>query len=143
MTVLSDRRRAFVLPVALAVVFAAGLALAVGWGRSSAVEEAHGLLADDTGFETAEDAGVTFVRIARVMLDGGEACADDRGDSHPACEAMFSSSAFAQVAAVRVLECTHPGIFAAREAMREHVAGVERAIEGGGPVEAPEMPSCE
>lgn len=143
MTVASDRRRAGLLLAVPAVVLVVGLALAAGWGRRSAVDDARALLADDTGFETAEDAGITFVKISRVMLDGGEACADDKGDSHPSCEAMFSSSAFAQVAAVRVLECTHPGIFTAREAMREHVAEVKRAIETGGEVDGPEVPSCQ
>lgn len=105
--------------IVLAITATAG---AMNRDRPSALSQARDLLNDDDNFVTATETGITFVRVSRFVRDEAERCAADDGLTDDRCEALFSASAYAQIDAVQVLECTRPGVFTARETMQTYLA---------------------
>jgi len=99
------------------------------------VGEAVAVISDDARFETATDAGVAFARVASLLQEAGEDCGGDADE----CGRFFTAAAFAQVTAVHVLDCTRPGIFEARRAMRTYVSAIDDDAE---PVPPP-PPDCD
>ena len=105
--------------VAIALVLAS-----CGGDDGPPLERALGLVEDDGAFSTALESGDTFAHVAELLLDADEPAA----------------SAWVQVVAVEVLECSLPGIHDARSAVRDYVAAV-MAPSGSTP-EVPPLPSC-
>lgn len=116
-------RRLLVVAVAILVVAVLAAAFVVG-DRPSPIAEAQEMVAEDENFVTATSTGLTFVRVSRLLRDAAESCADDEGLDHPRCESLFSASAYSQITAVQVLPCTRPGVFTARQHLREYLAAL-------------------
>lgn len=127
------------LVAAVAVLVAAALAAAILVGdRPSPIARAQEMVAEDRNFATATSTGVTFIRIATLLREAAESCADDDGLDDPRCEALFSASAYAQITAVQVLPCTRPGVFTARE----HLRGYLTALRAGKTPDPPPPTVC-
>ena len=112
------QRVLFAAAGAVVLVLVAVLAAAVA-SRTNPVDDAIEIVEDDAQFVRAADAGVAFLRISRVLTAGGDSC--EGGETEPRCASYFQGAGYAQVAAVRVIRCTRPGIFEHRAAMREYL----------------------
>jgi hypothetical protein len=113
-------------------------ALASCGGSTSPVERARRIVDDDDRFATSIEAGDALANVGSILLRAGKDCDDDR------CGALLSASAFAQVLAVRVLDCTAPGRFQMRRAMRSYLDAVAAARRHSGVAvpQPPEAPRC-
>lgn len=116
------------LLVAGAVVVVAVVAAAVVVARPApdGLAKSKALVADDARFVTAQGSGLTFVKVATLLRAEAESCAKRRAQGSPRCAALFSASAYAQVSAVLVLDCTRPGVFDARQSMRRYLDALSR-----------------
>lgn len=119
------RRR--VLAIVAGVLLVAGIVAVVVVSRQDAIDRAIEIVEDDTAFERGDDAGAAFARISTALRRGGEDCERDSGPSDVTCDALFAGAAYAQVAAVTVLECKRPGIFEARATMRSYLEELREA----------------
>jgi hypothetical protein len=108
--------------VLVAPVLVAALALSTtACGRdASPVDRARTVVDDDGRFATSIEAGDALARVSSILLRAGKDC--DGG-----CDALLSAAAYAQVLAVRVLDCTAPGRFQVRRSMRRYLDAVEAA----------------
>ncbi|MEN3271771.1 MAG: hypothetical protein V7636_532 [Actinomycetota bacterium] len=86
----------------------------------SPIGAARKIVDDDDRFATSIEAGDALAHIGSILLRAGKDCADG-------CDALLSASAYAQVLAVRVLDCTAPGRFKLRRVMRSYLDDVERS----------------
>lgn len=107
-------------------------------GSASPVERARRIVDDDDRFATSIEAGDALARVGSILLRAGKEC-DDEG-----CDALLSASAYAQVLAVRVLDCTAPGRFQMRRAMRQYLDAVAEARKYSSTAvpELPDAPRC-
>ena len=122
------------------VLLLAGAAAATQVGDESPAERAVEVLDDDAGFTTAVGAGHSFLAVSELLRAEGEGCArDGEQEQERACEAWFAVSGYTQIVAVNVVECTAPGIFDARAALRDHV---ERLRAGDADNALPPVPRC-
>ena len=112
----SSRLRRRLLAAVLAVV----LSLSACSEGSSPINQARKIVNDDDRFATSMEAGDALARVGSILLRAGKDCREG-------CNALLSASAYAQVLAVRVLDCTAPGRFAMRRAMRRYLDDVEDA----------------
>ena len=103
-----------------AVVVALALSTTACGDDSSPVDRARKVVDDDGRFATSIEAGDALARVSSILLRAGKEC-DGR------CDALLSAAAYAQVLAVRVLDCTAPGRFQMRQAMRRYLNAVEVA----------------
>ena len=99
------------------------------------VGDARTVLEDDDRFATSFEAGDALAQIGGRLLEAGKRC---KGE----CAALFSASAFAQILAVRVLDCTAPGRFQARQAMRTYLDQIEGLPESAPAPQLPKPPEC-
>ena len=100
------------------------LALAAcGGDDDPPLERALALVEDEGGFGTALESGDTFAHVAELLGDADQPAA----------------SAWAQVVAVEVLDCSLPEVHDARRVVRDYVLDV---IESGSSAELPPLPSC-
>jgi hypothetical protein len=97
------------------------------------VARALDALDDDDRFDTAEQAGEALAAIGADLLAEGR----DR-DAAP----LLSASAYAQVLAVRVLDCTAPGRSEIRAALRTYLEAVADADDDDPAPEPPSPPDC-
>jgi hypothetical protein len=116
----------------LVVLLLATLACGGGGGP---VGDARRVLDDDDRFATSYEAGDALATVGGRLLEAGKAC-------HGGCDALLSASAFAQVLAVRVLDCTAPGRFAIRAAMRAYLDEVDDLDDDATAPEPPDAPTC-
>lgn len=114
------------LTAAAIVLVVVGIVAAVVVSREDAVDRALSIVNDDASFVRGDDAGAAFARISTALRNGGEGCEDRRGEGDERCEALFAGSAYAQVAAVTVLECKRPGVFEARQTMRSYLESLRK-----------------
>jgi len=104
---------------ALAVVVAVISISACSEGTSP-IGQARKIIDDDHRFATSLEAGDALAHVGSILLRAGKDCREG-------CDALLSASAYAQVLAVRVLDCTAPGRFQVRTAMRHYLDDVEKA----------------
>src|SRR5687768_1929248 len=97
------------------------------------VDDARRIVDDDDRFATSYDAGDALAKVGGQLLDAGKSCD---------CPALLSAAAFAQVLAVRVLDCTAPGRFEMREAMRAYLDDIEDLDDDAAAPQPPRPPSC-
>lgn len=102
----------------LALVLALSIGLAACSDGDSPITASRKIVDDDGRFDTSIEAGDALARVGSILLRGGKDCAEG-------CDALLSASAYAQVLAVRVLDCTAPGRFEVRRAMRRYLDAVE------------------
>jgi hypothetical protein len=131
---LSPQRRLAAMALAAALVLVViAIAALVTRHPPTRVDRARALVADDARFSTAEETGVTFIGVAQLLRDEGESCLKRKGATASTCASFFSGSAYAQVSAVQVLNCTRPGVFDAREAMRRYLEDIARGRDSSVP----------
>lgn len=102
-------------------------------GNIDTVDDARALLDDGGAFETGEEAGRSFARIADALLELGRDCIDEHGRDDPRCERDLAAAAFAQAFAPEALTCTQPGIDEARQGLDSYLAGAD---------DVPQVPTC-
>jgi len=107
--------------------------VACGGGGGDAVDRALDRLEDDERFDTAFEAGDTFASIGGLLQAEGE---------ERSSEPLLSAAAYAQVLAVRVLDCTAPGRFEAREALRTFLRDVGDTDDTDRAPQPPPAPDC-
>ena len=119
----------------LRAVFVA-LTLVVGCGgeERTRLERARDLVEDNGGFGTALESGETFAHVGELLLETGRECTSP-------CPAVLQASAYVQLVAVGVLECTQPGIHDARRAVLDHLDDVI-ASPSSTELEPPALPAC-
>ena len=100
------------------------------------LERARSLVEADGGFGTAIESGDTFAHVAELLLEYAETC-----DDAAPCPAVLQASAYVQLVAVDVLECTEPGIHDARRAVLDHLDEVVSS-PGSTELEPPALPRC-
>ena len=112
------------------------LALVAGCGSDepTLMERAQSLVEGDGGFGTAIESGDTFAHVGELLLEAAEAC------SVP-CPGLRQASAYVQVIAVEVLECTQPGVHDARAAVLAYLSAVA-AAPASTDVQPPALPDC-
>lgn len=115
---------------AVAIVVAVLAVLLLRDGPS--VGAALTVLDDDARFTTARRAAEAFIETSQILQVTAIACSDD-------CSPMFEASAYAQVLAFEVVDCTLPGVHDARQAL---IAYLERVDEGDADVQPPSLPDC-
>jgi hypothetical protein len=126
-------RRAWVLvPVLLLLV---GVVVVATARPDDPIQEALDVLADDSAFASATEAGAAFTRVSVVLQEAAEdACpAPDDG-----CDHLFSASAHSRVSGVAVLTCTRRGVLEARAALRAYLT--ELADDPAATM--PRLPAC-
>ena len=138
----SWRRAAAVSVIALVVV-----AAAVGLRpHESGLAKTRAALASDSRFANGPKAGSTFADISRWLLADGQACQRSRSATDHRCRLRLSASAYAGVSAFILVDCTSPGVFQARAAMRSYIDQIEtfdRRPLGSMPVPSlPNVPTC-
>ena len=128
------RPRRVLSAVVLAVTV---VAPACGGDGGGPIADARHVLEDDGRFETSYDAGDALAKIASTLLRAGKRC--DGGG----CPALLSASAYAQILAVRVLDCTAPGRFRIRAAMRAELEAIDGLEPHASAPDPPDPPRCE
>jgi hypothetical protein len=109
-----------VLLAAAALVVVLSMASSACSEGASPIGRARAIVDDDERFATAIESGDALARVGSILLRAGKDCAEG-------CDALLSASAYAQVLAVRVLDCTAPGRFEVRRAMRRELDAVDAA----------------
>jgi hypothetical protein len=122
-----------VLKRVAAVVLALAAATTACGGDRDVVDRALDRLDDDDEFDTAFEAGDSLARIGGMLQAEGEVRSS---------EPLLSASAYAQVLAVRVLDCTAPGRHEAREAMRTFLHAVADVDDDARAPQPPPAPDC-
>lgn len=107
-------------------------------GDDGGLARGRALLADDERFDTAYRAADTLARVGELLQRDGADCRRDDGRA-ARCGHLLAASAAAQVMAVRVLDCTGPGRFAARTSLRDHLDAI---ADGDDPGQPPAPPDC-
>ena len=100
------------------------LALAACGDDATSLERARSLLERDGAFGTALESGDSFAHVGELLLDAG-------APYRPA-------AAWAQVAAVEVLDCRQPDVHDARAALLDHLD----AVTAGDAAQPPALPDC-
>ena len=104
-------------------------------GGGGPVADARHVLDRDSRFDTSYEAGDALAKIGSVLLAAGKRC-------EGGCEPLLSASAYAQVLAVRVLDCTAPGRFEIRAAMRAELDAIDGLPKGAPAPDPPRPPDC-
>ena len=117
------------------LVVLAVLLAACGGGGGSPIADARRIVEDDHRFETSYDAGDALAKVSATLLAAGKQCDKD-------CAALLSAAAYAQVLAVHVLDCTAPGRFKVRAAMRSELEKIEHVPKGAPAPVPPRPPRC-
>lgn len=144
---MTQRRRRLIgalVVVVVVVLFVAAAALAAGfWVRSESegLGRVSALLDDGDRHSTAFEAGDTLAEVAGLLLTEARRC-DVSRETRRRCEATAQAAAFAQALAVRVLECTAPGRFEVRRALRDHLAAIDAMAPNDPPPPPPQLPTC-
>jgi hypothetical protein len=116
------------LTLATATLIVGGGVAALARRPPPPIERARKLVADDRGFVTARESGLTLIAVARLLRDSAESCRR-RTPTSSTCADLFAGTAYAQVSAVRVLRCTRPGVFDTRKRMREYLDGLHAGTQ--------------
>lgn len=126
-------------PIAVALVL---MLVATACGRSSPVDRAIATVNDDDRFSTGAESAQSVGRVADIMRNDGDECIRDHDARDPRCEARLAASAYAQVLAVVLLDCTTPDRDEARLALTRYLRAVGRVGEDGEPPPTPFPPRC-
>lgn len=140
MTRTASLRVAFVI---VAVLVASSVIL--GRDHSDGVTRARHIAGQDGRFGNGPKAGTAFADISRLLLDDAKSCARRHGASDPRCQARSSAAAFTTVSAFTLVGCTQPGVFRARQALLDELAGialVDRRHGVAPPPAVPALPTC-
>ena len=119
-------------------VLAASALLAVFLRRPpSPVERAQKVVASDARFATAHESGFALLKVAQLLRQQAESCRGHDPTSQD-CADLFAGTAYAQVSAVSVLQCTRPDVFDTRERMRTYLAQLRK----GAHPQVPQVVTC-
>ena len=116
-----------------AALLAVALVACSGGDGIDDVDGARALLQRDDAFETGDEAGASFARVADALLRLGRECVDEHGRDDERCQRPLGAAAFAQVFAADALDCTEPGIDEARSGLDAYLGGAD---------ELPAVPAC-
>ena len=134
------------LAAVAAVVLVVGGALAALRPHPSGLARTRTALAADSRFANGPKAGSAFADISHWMLADGRACLRSHSTTDHRCRLRLSASAYAGVSAFILVDCTSPGVFQARAAMRSYIDQIEvfdRRRLGSMPVPPlPNVPTC-
>jgi hypothetical protein len=119
------------------VVLAIGAFLVVRGGNPSAVDASIGKLNDNKRFATSARAGQTVADISTKLRLAGASCRKQHGASQR-CSVMLQAAAYSAVTAYTLTDCTSPGVFDGRKAMRSYLHAVQKFLHGEG--KAPPVP---
>ncbi len=116
--------------MATAVVVALALAAAViaavaRSNRATGLEAARKLAEQDHNWESSEEAGRTLARMTSLLFEEGERCRQASEAEATRCDAIYAAIAVTQTFAVRVTDCTAPGVFDTRRKVRTYLAAVD------------------
>lgn len=125
------------LSVGVVLLLSVAAVAAVNVDRASPLERAIAIAADTQEFRTADEAEGALLEISQHLREAGETC-DDKRVGDPACQRLFASSGYVQVAAASIRPCTPAAIFAIRDALAQHL---ERLGRGQSPP-LPAVPRC-
>jgi len=103
-------------------------------GGTPPLERARSLVEADSGFGTAIESGDTFAHVAELLLEFGDTCTTP-------CPAVHQASAYVQLVAVEVLDCTEPGVHDARRLVLDHLDEVI-ASPSSADLQPPSLPAC-
>lgn len=139
-----DHRRR-VVAILVTVVVAAVIIGITRRGDASGIDRARHLVEQDSRFVNGPKSGATFADVSHILLDDARSCAADHGASDVRCQARSSAAAFTTVSAFALVGCTQPGVFRARQALLDELAGIEYVDRHGGraaPPGVPAVPVC-
>ena len=120
-----------VLLVAAIVLVAGGLVSAMFVARTSDLDVARDLVADEDAFAAASTAGAALNRASIHLQKQGDDC-EDR------CDRFFTAAAMARASAVVALRCKRPQL---HEIRIEFVRYLDALASGGAP-DPPFPPAC-
>lgn len=126
-----------VLSVGVVVLLAAAAVAGMTVDRESPLERAVAVAGDAHKFRSADEAAASLLEISRHLRNAGEAC-DKETAGAAACQRLFASSAYSQVAAASVRRCTPAAIFGVRDALAKHLERIGRGQSSG----LPAVPRC-
>ena len=95
-------------------------------------------LGDADRFGSGLEAGDTLAEVSGVLLVEARSCATPA----PRCTGIQQAAALAQTLAVRVLDCTAPGRFEARQRLRLFVRAVDQLTAHDEVPPLPAPPAC-
>ena len=87
------------------------------------------IIEDDSRYSTSLESGQSFLRVSDLLLKFANQCQRD-SERRIRCAAAFQGAAYSRTLAVRVLECTRPGIFEARQRTRSYLRSLEQFEDG-------------
>jgi hypothetical protein len=127
--------------VKAALVVVVALLLA-SCARSSVIQQSVSIANKDSNFSTATKAGVSAARIAGILRRDGNSCARRHGVGDARCESRLAASAYAQVLAVTILDCTAPDRADARRQTVRYLRAVGRTRATDKLPAVPRIPRC-
>lgn len=123
--------------MAALAVMVIGVLAARTVGDNDPLRVAQALAADDDGFGSATQSGVTLTKVSERLESAGERCLASAKPGN--CDALFAGAGYSRVSAVGILTCTAPGIYDARVALRAYL---ERLADGDTAVDTPDVVRC-
>ncbi len=133
-------RRAAIFVLVAAIAVAAFVVLRPDAG--GAVAAAQRVLRNDKRFVNGPTAAQTFAKLSEDMLGDAKRCAHHHSRRDSRCRARYSSAAYTSVTAVALLDCTQPGVYAARRATYQHLAAIAKLKANQPPPVVPTVPQC-
>ena len=126
------------LVIALAVL-AIGAFLVVRGDKHSVVDRSISKLNDDKRFSTSARAAQTVADVATDLRIAGAACRKADKTS-PRCTVMLQAAAYSAVTAYTLADCTSPGVYDGRKAMRAYLHAVRKFLQRDAKGKAPSVP---
>lgn len=130
------------LPLLVGVL---ALALFLASGPRSEFDVAVDTLGDDSLFSTSRAAAESFLAVGEHLGEAGRRCVRDESRASPRCSALLAGAGYTQTAALRVVDCTRPGVFEARRAAIDHLDDLRTFAESETrttPPGPPSLPRC-
>ena len=127
------------LVIALAVLAIGAVLVVRGTGHHTMVDDSLGKLNDDKNFTTSARAGQTIADISTKLRLAGASCRK-RDKASPRCTVVLQASAYSAVTAYTLTDCTAPGVFDGRKAMRDYLHAVQKYLKSDTKGVAPSVP---
>jgi hypothetical protein len=126
------------LAIALAVLALGGVLLVRGTGKS-ALDDSIGKLNDTKRFTTSGRAAQTVADISTKLRLQGAAC---RPKHSARCTVLLQAAAYSAVTAYTLADCTSPGVYDGRKAMRDYLHAVRAFLHGAKQPDVPQVVTC-
>jgi hypothetical protein len=127
------------LVIALAVLAIGAVLVVRGTAHHTLVDGTLGKLNDDKNFTTSARAGQTIADISTQLRLAGASCRK-KDKASPRCTVVLQAAAYSAVTAYTLTDCTSPGVFDGRKAMRDYLRALQRFLKGDAKGVAPSVP---